>query len=394
MWTSIRNFLMQSKVVMGAYVLVTIVASLHLYIISKHVDIAPPYTDYNNYVIFKLSFFHLLQGKNLYIHHLTEQWDLYKYSPTFALAMGLLAKIPDYIAMPAWNLLNAMALYAAVRKLPFTTRNQTLMLWFILLELLTSLQNTQSNGLMAALMIGTYNSLQSGKAWKAALWVALAAFIKIYAVIVVCLFIFYPDKMKFIGWGMVWTILLAVLPLVVISPDMLIWQYHNWVVMMGQDEAVSYGMSVLGWLHTWFGLNGGKSVVTIIGALLFFVPFARISMYKNETFRLLMLAFMLIWVIIFNHKAESPTYILVLTGVGIWYFSRPRTSIHKALMLFVFVVSCLTPTDLFPHDFRHNFLEVYFIKAVPAIVMWVILWVEVMTLKSNETEQETILAVI
>jgi hypothetical protein len=285
MWISIRNFLMQSKVVLWAYILVTIVASLHLYIISKHVAIAPPYTDYNNYVIFKLSFFHLLDGKNLYIHHLTEQWDLYKYSPTFALAMGVLAKIPDYIAMPAWNLLNALALYGAVRKLPFTTRNQTLMLWFILLELLTSLQNTQSNGLMAALMIGTYNSLQSGKAWKAALWVALAAFIKIYAVIVVCLFIFYPDKLKFIGWGLVWTILLAVLPLVVISPQMLMWQYNNWVVMMGQDEAVSYGMSVLGWLHTWFGLNGGKGVVTAVGIVLFFVPFATLTASGGVTYR-------------------------------------------------------------------------------------------------------------
>jgi hypothetical protein len=54
------------------------------------------YKDYNVYVIFKQAFFHLIAQKNLYILYPHEHWDLYKYSPTFALFIVLLAYLPDW----------------------------------------------------------------------------------------------------------------------------------------------------------------------------------------------------------------------------------------------------------------------------------------------------------
>ena len=41
------------------------------------------YTHYNNFLIFKNSFFHLVENKNLYEYYFTEYAGLYKYSPTF-----------------------------------------------------------------------------------------------------------------------------------------------------------------------------------------------------------------------------------------------------------------------------------------------------------------------
>ncbi|RME20836.1 MAG: hypothetical protein D6800_12755, partial [Candidatus Zixiibacteriota bacterium] len=46
------------------------------------------YTHYNNYLIFKYSFLNLLAGKNLYVTHPEQYYDLFKYSPTFALLMA------------------------------------------------------------------------------------------------------------------------------------------------------------------------------------------------------------------------------------------------------------------------------------------------------------------
>jgi len=43
------------------------------------------YSHYNNYIIFKQSFYHLIAQKDLYIHYPQEQYDLFKYPPTFAL---------------------------------------------------------------------------------------------------------------------------------------------------------------------------------------------------------------------------------------------------------------------------------------------------------------------
>ena len=45
------------------------------------------YTHYNNYIIFKQSYFHLIENKDLYTLYPNEHWDYYKYSPTFSLLM-------------------------------------------------------------------------------------------------------------------------------------------------------------------------------------------------------------------------------------------------------------------------------------------------------------------
>jgi hypothetical protein len=319
----------------------------------------------------------------MYIHYHLEQWDLYKYSPAFALAMGSLAYLPDIIGLSIWNLLNAVALFAAIRMLPFKKDIQSLLLWFVLLELLTSMQNTQSNGLMAGLMIGAYACMERGKLGMATLWIVIATFIKVYGALGFCLFLFYPDKIKFIAYSVLWTVLFAVVPLVVTPYQTLIWQYHNWVVMMGEDQTASYGLSVMGWLHSWFGVNSGKGIVNVIGIVLFLVPFARWKLYKDHVYKLLILAFMLIWVIIFNHKAESPTYIIAIAGAGIWYFSMPVKKWRNILLAVVFIFTCLSPTDLFPPFIRHNFFVPYAIKAIPCILLWCIIWVELMTIKGQ-----------
>lgn len=80
------------------------------------------FTDYNNYVIFRRSWFHLINGTNLYSVYPDEQWDFFKYSPTFALFMGSIAYLNDYIGLSLWNVLNGASLFFAIRMLPFNTR--------------------------------------------------------------------------------------------------------------------------------------------------------------------------------------------------------------------------------------------------------------------------------
>jgi hypothetical protein len=60
-------------------------------------------------------------------------------------------------------------------------------------------------------------------------------FIKVYGAIGFCLFLFYPDKLKFIKWSIFWSIQFVILPLIV-TP----WQTagigntHNWATMMAE----------------------------------------------------------------------------------------------------------------------------------------------------------------
>lgn len=340
-------------------------------------------TEYNNYVIFKCSFFHLIHGTNLYGLYPAEHWDFYKYSPTFALFMGSIAYLPDLLGLSIWNILNGITVFFAIRMLPLSVRKQCLILWFAALELLTCLQNNQSNGLMCGLMIAAFACMEQKKTVLATLWLVLAMYIKVYGAVGFCLFLFYPGKLKFILCAALWTVIFAALPLLVTPLHTLVWQYQNWASLMVADAAAARGLSVAGWLYSWFGIENVKMYVTGIGLLLFLVPFARFRLYGNEVFKLLILASMLIWVIIFNHKAESSTFIIAVAGVGIWYFTMPDAKWRTALFWFVFIFTCVATTDIFPMFVKKQFIYPYKIKAVPCIIAWCVVFAELMLLRAS-----------
>jgi Glycosyltransferase family 87 len=348
--------------------------------IGKHM------TEYNNYIIFRQSFYHLLHGADLYTIYPNEHWDFYKYSPTFAFFMGTIAWLPDYLGLSIWNLLNCLAIFVAIRMLPFSTKTQCLLLWFIGNELLTSFSNAQSNGLMCGLMVAAYACMQRDKVALATLWLVVATFIKVYGAVGFCLFLFYPGKIRFILYSVLWTGLLFVIPLIVTPLHTLLWQYQNWFALMKADAAAAgtaaAGLSVAGWLNSWFGISN-NGVVTIMGFLLFLIPFIRFRLYRDEVYKLLILASMLIWVIIFNHKAESPTFIIAVTGVGIWYFVRPRTLWRTILIWIVLVFTSLSNTDFFPDYVKNHFMKPYKIKTVPCIIVWGVVSMELMLLRGG-----------
>lgn len=404
-FNNLKQLLLKPQTLLVVYIGTALFAAIQLYSLGLH-DYhmpQPPYpddimtkpelmkqfvgtqlTEYNNYKIFKHSFFHLLRGTNLYTIYPGEHWDFYKYSPTFAWLMAPLSMLPDIVGLSMWNIINAMAIFFAVRMLPINNRAQCLLLWFVVQESLTSLQNTQSNGLMCGLMIAAYGCMQKDKPLWATLWLVLSVYIKVYGAIGFCLFLFYPGKMRFILYSAFWTILLGLLPLTVTSWPTLVWQYQNWAALIKADASAAVGISVAGWLSTWFGLDNLKSAITLAGIVLFLIPFARFRMYTNEVFKILTLASMLLWVVIFNHKAESPTFVIAVAGVGIWYFSRPWAAWRLAVLLFVFVFTCVATTDIFPPYVKTHFIYPYNIKGFPCIVAWCVVFAELLLVKRSD----------
>lgn len=329
------------------------------------------YTRFNNYIIFKQAFFHLISYRDLYINYPLEQWDLYKYSPAFALLFGLLALMPDFLGLLCWNLLNAGLLVWAVRYLPgLGLKAKTLLLATIAVELLTSLQNEQSNGLMAALIILAFGLLERRKFLWATGCLVFSVFIKLFGLVAFVLFLFYQPKWKLAAYSMAWTVMFLLLPLLVVDAAQLELLYRSWLQMLGQDHALSYGFSVMGWLHTWFGVDPGKTVVLAVGVVLLLLPFARINRYSDYYFRLQLLASLLIWMVIFNHKAESPTFIIAMSGVGVWYFSQQIKTENRVLLVLAILFTVLAPTDLYPRFIRIEIFQPYVVKAIPCILVW------------------------
>ncbi len=381
-YKNIGQFFSKESVLLSAYLLITLLASVQQYLLPDQ-TIGPSeqrYSNYNNYIIFKNSFVHLLAHKNLYSLHLAEQWDLFKYSPTFALFMGLFAFLPDWLGLTVWNLLNTLVLFVGIKYLPVVSEDSKVKIrWFVLIELLTSIQNAQSNGLIAGLFVWSFIWLERAKYGRATLLMLLSTFIKIFGVVGFVLFLLYPRKLTAILYTLGWTAVLVILPLAVVPYQELLNQYHNWWVMLQNDHSNSIGLSVMGWLNTWFSLDPSKLLVVVIGGVLLLLPLLRTSQYTAYQYRLLMLASVLIWVVIFNHKAESPTFILAITGIGIWYFCQPATVTNRVLVILAFVFTSLSPTDVFPATLRDQLVLPYVLKAVFCIAIWVKINIELLT---------------
>lgn len=361
--------------------MIAVVVSLQHYIYTPpvgSVDAKYNYTHYNNFLIFRQSFFHLIQHKDLYSAYSNEYYDLYKYTPTFALLMFPFAYLPNLAGLILWNILNAVILFYAFRKFPFANeKKQLFAVGFILLEAITSLMISESNCLMAGLIILAYIAMEKKNMALATFLVLLSVFIKPFGLVALSLFLFYPGKWKAFGFSLLWFVLLFALPLITISQHELMDVYASWGAMLKNDHDISYGISVMAWLHTWFGIDA-KDYALLAGIMLFFLPLLRYKSFVYTGFRQLFLASILIWVVIFNHKAESPAFIIAISGAAIW-FSHSNTKFNAILMAMAFLFTILSPTDIYPKFIRDQFFIPYTIKVVPCIIIWIKILFELLT---------------
>ena len=360
--------------IFALYVVIALVASAQdlLHIPKAYIAGGGLYTEYNNYVIFKYSFFHLIDGKDLYSLYPNEHWDLYKYSPAFSLFFGLFAHFPDYIGLPLWSLLNSLIVYYAIRALPgFTSQQKSWMLLFCVIELLGSIQNTQSNGLMAGLIILSFVYLEKSNYFLAAFCIVFSIYIKIFGAVAFALFLMYPNKLKLAAYSIFWMVFMAVIPALVTGFSQLGHLYHNWLQLLQEDHLASQGLSLVGIINSWFSVSVSKNLIVIVGMIVFCIPLIRFRQYKHPEFRLLLLASILLWTIVFNHKAESPTFIISMCGIAIWYFSKPRGRADIVLMALSFILTTLSVSDLFPRFIRDEFIKPYSIKGLMSVIIWV-----------------------
>jgi len=371
----LKSYLSNQYIVLTIFCLAAIAVSVHLYLISPEILFdGKEYTHYNNYQIFERSFHHLIEGSDLYKLYPEEHWDYFKYSPVFALFMAPFAVLPELPGMILWNLFNVLILFLALRHFPRNTpKINTWMMWFVLLEMITALQNCQSNALIAGLIIFAFVMLEKNNILLGTLFIAISVFIKPFGLVAFSLFLLYPQKLKFIGFSTLWMVILATIPMVVVTPSNLIMQYESLAALIQTDYSLSQGYSVMGWLQSWFGFYPQKEAVILAGVVLFLIPFIKIKNYRDFGFRMLILASILIWVVIFNHKAESSTFVIAISGVAIWFFPQKFRIEYLTLLLLAFIFTSLSPTEMFPRNWRSTWVIPYTLKAAPIIFIWIVI---------------------
>ena len=384
-WAAFREFITQRKFVLGLYTALALAASgQQLTSAARSTRTEPPLHRYNNYVIFERSWDHLVSGQDLYALHPQEHWDLFKYTPTFAVLMAPFSAMPDAIGLPLWNLLNALVLVLAVSRLPMLDqRQQAIALLICAVECMTALQNAQSNGLVVGLLVLAFAEMERGKSWLPALCVLLSAFIKLFGIVGLAMFLMHDNRWKLAGWTAGIGLILTALPLLVISPDHYAWLFESYGQMLSQDHSASLGYSLHGILHSWFGLGVSKSLVLAVGSVLFMLPVLYWRKWTDQAHRLQVLCLILWWVLVFNHKSESPTFVIAMAGVGIWFVQAKRTRLNLGMMWFALVLTSLVTTDLCPRWVREQFVNPYALKALPIVVLWAVVMWRTLTVSSR-----------
>ena len=341
------------------------------------------YYKYNNYVIFKNSFLHLIHQQDLYQQYPVEQYDLFKYSPAFALFFGQFAYLPNALGLFSWGLLNAFCLFFAIKSLPdLADKKKIAILFFVLIELITSIQNSQSNALVAGLIILAFSCLEKRNYFAACLFIVTTAFIKIFGLLGFVLFLFYPGKVRMVAYAAICFLFFAFVPLVAIPYDQLLLLYKSWLHLLVTDQPVAYHPSFSGWLESWFHLFVANKILVAGGLFFFLLPLIKWKQYVTDFHaRLWWLSSLLIWVVIFNHKAESPTFIIAVAGAAIWYFGQERNVANQVLIWLVFVFTALSPTDIFPDAIQDDIFIPYVIKVVPCIFVWFKITFDLLTSK-------------
>ena len=332
----------------------------------------------NTYYIFKYVYVHAIQGLTLYGEYLSQYVDENHYGPFFSLFIAPFAVLPDWLGYLLWQLLIVFALYVAVRLSDFKDKQKKFVLWFCAVEMLNCAFVAQFNGVIAALLIWSFVAVEKERDEWSTFAILLGTFIKLYGIVGLAFFFFSKHKVRYVLSFVVWTIVMFCAPMIISSPEYVVSQYVDWYHSLSIKNHLNIGswdqnISLLGIVRRWSGGQTYSDLWIIIpGLIAFAAAYFRIDRWKERWFREMVLANVMMFVTLFSTGTESYGHIISMVGVVIWYTATPwrRGKWDIALMVFAFILTSLSPSDLCPAYIRKTYIIPYSLKALPIVLIW------------------------
>lgn len=333
---------------------------------------------YNNYLIFKNVFWHVFHQLPLYNAYPKEYFDITHYGVFFSAVVFPFSIFPNALGVVLWVSANAWLLYYAIRKLELNKNQHLFIFLFCIIELFNSLASQQFNVGIAAIIILAYHLVEKKKDFWAAFFIMMGAFTKLYGIVGLAFLPFSRNKKRFILSCIFWSAFMFFFPMIYSSSSYVWLQYHLWIAdILGKNShnlfAIYQNISLLGLVRKMSG-NGSYSDLWLIipGIILFCLPYLRVKQYRAQSFKALYLASVLLFVVLFSTGSESSSYIIAFAGVGIWYVKTPSDTkkLNLCLLIFAFILTGLSSSDLFPKFIRKEYIFPYALKSLPCILIW------------------------
>ena len=302
----------------------------------------------SDFAIFRAASHNLAAGLDLYVVRPEQAQDLFKYTPSFAALFTPYAALPVGIGLAVWNLTGALLLLVAMRQL-LPPREALGAQILVYLAMLRNAQSAQSNSLIAALMILGFAAVERERQWPAAGYIAVGAAIKVFPAAAALVVWPHRHRRRFAMALAMVGVLLAALPLLIVSASTLRMEYHSLWSLHGLQRS-DVGLSAMAVLSAVWGRTLPQWMVQMAGTVILALPLlaARRVWSQRPLLRQKLLASILLYCVLFNHKAEASSYVIALAGVAVWWGSSPRQAWRLWVALLVVAVTNLPSADFVP----------------------------------------------
>lgn len=342
---------------------------------------------HNNYKIFSGSFYHALEQVNIYAPYPAEHHDMFYYGPVFTVIIAPFALLPDRLGILLWDVAMSLTLFFAVYYLPIAWRRKYLFFYIIGVDLYTCVMNSQTNGLIAALVIGSFICIRKEKDFWAACFIMLGTFIKLYGIVGLSLFFFSKHKGKLIIYMGIWAAIFFTLPMLISSPEFVIQSYGDWFQTLSAKNVInitnfSQDISAIGLIRRCFNILDASPLYIIVpGLTLFALQYIKIKCYDDLTYQIGILASALFFIVLFSTGSEKETYIIAMTALAFWYSLQkyPKNKWIAGLLIFTIFWTLITSSHIFPKSIHDDVFKRYSLKAIPSLAVWLILVYQLVT---------------
>ncbi len=342
---------------------------------------------YNNYLIFKNVFTNTINQRSLYALYPDVHFDSNHYGIFFSILIAPFALLPDWLGIILWNVANAFVFIFAVHKLPFSDAKKSFFAWLCLQEFITAAVSLQFNIALTGLLMLSATYIYDRQETKSAIAILIGFFVKLYGIAGLSSFFFIKNKKKIIISILIFGVVFLLLPMLISSPHFGLQSYQDWLVSLTEKNNSNQVLgnrqdySLMGIVRRISGHAEISNLVFLVpGIFIFALPYLRIKQYKNLPFQLMILASTLLFVVLFSSSSESPTYIIAVAGVMIWFLiQQKKSALTIALLIFVIVLTCFGFSDLFPKFIKEEYIMKYSLKALPCCLVWFRVMYELLT---------------
>lgn len=343
--------------------------------------------NYNNFLIFRNVFYHLVHQQPLYIEYPAEYFDVNLYGPVFSLMIAPFAVLPVKLGALLWAMAGAGAIFYAIRQLPLEKLQQNIILLLCSQELLGASGWFQLNQFILAGILLTFAFTIRGKDYLATLCIILGTLTKFYGIVGLAFFFFSSHPKRFIAGLFLWSVVLFLLPMAISTPAYIVQSYQEWFAALVHKNEINQAdlrsfqdISAGGFIKRLFKVPQLNDLLVLAsGALLFALQYLRLKDRHHPNYRLYLLCSVLLFPVLFSSSSESPTYIIAIPAICIWYVIQTPARWKNIFLFFSILLVSFSHSDLLTPWFRSHVAVPYAIKALPCLVLYVMLIYRILT---------------